>query len=322
MTNTTNPYISIIISCYRPSKKAIVNSRIIGEIAKEISNEIEVIYLFNGLDEPKAGTINAISDNLSAYGNCIIMSCSENIGVGPAYQKLCEKATGKYIYCLTDDDLLSLNNVKNTLNFLKQNKDIFIVHQLVNDPSYEESHLFCGVHEKSSRCYNTAFAYICFRYGCLPGSIFLRSLYSEKLRDWEGKIYPWPEIAFDAYGENIALFDPIERITIDKGVPAHERFNDRVTRGYDYGFNERFAHRLGSKMEVKAVYAYLLINWMARITLRINKVDKKLAKKVVCNLRGANDRRLVGFYYLFRFRLAFLSTLESLVGFWFWRSKR
>jgi len=293
-----------------------------GKIAKKLNHEIEIIYLFNGLDEGYADIRKSISYNLSAHDNCSVMSCSENVGVGPGYQRLCKKAKGKYIYCLTDNDQISFNNVKNTLDFLKKNKEISIMHQLVNDYYYEESQLFCGVHEVKSRSYNTAFAYLCFRYGSLPGIVFSRALFLKKPRNWEEKIYPWPEIAFDAYGENIALFDPIERITIDKGAPAHERFNDRVKRGYDYGFNERYAHRLGAKMEVKAVYAYLLLNWIARVTLRINKVDKNLAKKVVRTLRGPNDRRLVGFYYLFRFRLAFLSTLESLVGFWFWRSKR
>ena len=36
----------------------------------------------------------------------------------------------------------------------------------------------------TSKTYNSAFAYICFRYGALPGTIFLRSLFLKKNRKY------------------------------------------------------------------------------------------------------------------------------------------
>jgi hypothetical protein len=318
----TSPYISLIIACYQPSNNSILNSIQIGNFNEKIIKDIEVIYLFNGLDKSFEDTRNKISKNLLQYKNCKIISSENNLGVGLGYQTLCEKASGKYIYCLTDDDLISNSNIMNTLDFLKANNDVNIVHQLLDDKNYEESRLFCGIHNMTSKTYNSAFAYICFRYGALPGTIFLRSLFLKKNRNWKDKLYPWIELAFEAYGNKISIFDPIDRIIVDPGAPAHQRFNDRVKRDFDYGFNERFSYSLYAAQDVRSIYAYLTINWISKIIFTIKKTDKNLAKKVSKALIVSNRLNLALIYFLAPFRIGFILNPLSLLGFWKWRKKR
>ena len=318
----TNPFITLVISCYLPSEKSVENSRRLRRFSSLIEEELEVLYLFNGLTDAHKNIRNRISKNLCNYKNCKIISSKENLGVGLGYQKLCEAAVGKYIFCLTDDDLITPNNLINTIKFLKQNHDIEVAHQLLSDTNYNESQLHCGIHSLKSPNYDTAFAYLCFRYGALPGTIFSRSIFFNKQRNWKNKLYPWIEIAFEAFGKKIAIFDPIERIIIEPGAPAHKRFNDRVKRDYDYGFNERFSYGLKAKWEVKVVYIYLIINWISKIILTIGKIDKNLARKVSRSLRSPYHKRISFLYFLAPFRIGFFINTHSLLGFLIWRKKR
>jgi hypothetical protein len=318
----TPPYISIVVSSYKPGVRCINNSIRLKEIADNLKNDVEIIYLFNGSQGLNKKILDAITDNLSPCKNAKVIKYSENIGVGLAYQNLCEQASGKFIYCLADDDLISLNNAKKILSFLKKNYDIDLMHQLIDDETYTENHLFCGIHSKETSNYNSAFAYICHRYGALSGQVFSKAHFLEKKLDWKIPIYPWVGLAFEAYGKKIAIFDPVDRINVDPGPPAHKRFNDKVQRPYDYGFNERFAYRTGANLEVSAIFSYLTINWIGKIIKNINGVDADLAKKVSNSLRDSNNQGLFGIYQLSKFKLTYFSTTESFIGFWKWRTKR
>ena len=70
----TEKFISLVVSCFMPSKTSI---EVAGELSKIlISNveELELIYLWNGLTEKHTGIRNEIKNKLTGQKNCILLN--------------------------------------------------------------------------------------------------------------------------------------------------------------------------------------------------------------------------------------------------------
>ena len=309
----TDRFLSLIVSCYLPSETSVQVAQELSKILGSYPEELELVYLWNGITDEHAKIRHEITSCLGYHQNCKIIDRYENVGVGEGYKILCDEAVGRYIYCLTDDDLISLGNITEIIFLLRSNENIAVAHQLLDDENYRESIIFTEVFNTKSPEHHITLAYVGYRMGALPGTIFSKDIYDREERLWSKKLYPWIEIAFSSDVREYAIFNPENKIKVNPGAPVHLRFNDRVTRGFDYGYNERLKYIEHCHPTVKEVYQYLLIRWIGNIFRKLKNHDRELAYKMLDHIDlPIKNRFLAGL--IFSLKIEFLSSRETLQG--------
>lgn len=116
--------------------------------------DLEVIVSDNASPDNTRDVVRSFDDGRLYY-------CRNETNIGPELNilKLFEYATGDYVFCLTDDDLMNPNAIPQTLRVIREYPDVGVILSALNQiddrtgqPTsdyvfYEENHLFAAGHE-------------------------------------------------------------------------------------------------------------------------------------------------------------------------------
>jgi len=293
--------ISICISCYRPTQKSVLNFRRVLDVLRLHKGLVECRYLINGtMGSECEEKILALSKKNNSP-EMHLRELQENIGIGAAYQLLAQNSICKYVMFTGDDDLVSVEHISESIDFLLQNNAVDIVHQFLDDQGYSENVAYSGLCDINHPLFRVFQAYLGYRFGALPGCIFRQSLIGETI-DWTGKLYPWVQLVFSKEVSVIGVQNLKNRITVDPGPPPSQRFNDKVVRGLDYGLNERLQYVCSENVLTASVYYFLLFGWFRKVNKLIEQRDTILAWK----MRDAVKLRETNFFSQTVFKFSFI----------------
>ena len=113
-----DPILSIVIPTFNRSAQAAKQLTNIDRQLREssIRKEVEVVVLDNCSDEANRGVIAELASKLGIA----IKSNSSNIGLAGNYRRAFEVATGLFVWTLGDDDIVTSEAVRNTLQTINQ----------------------------------------------------------------------------------------------------------------------------------------------------------------------------------------------------------
>ncbi len=119
ITKSTQPLVSIIISCYNHQEYI---TQCIKSVINQTYNNIELIVIDDGSPDKSADILDKLSQKYH-----FSFECQKNMGLTRTLNKALAKAKGKYIAPIGSDDILMLDKTEKQVAFLEAHDDISVV---------------------------------------------------------------------------------------------------------------------------------------------------------------------------------------------------